>query len=78
MSIDNGMNNKEGFNLMGAKVPIKLEGEKSSLSSSAQKGSSHENSILDRNDNDGLDLMRGFPRIKPEGKISFPSRSAQI
>ena len=51
------MNDKEGLDLMGAKVPIKPECKNSFLSSSAQKTPSHENSILDINDKEGLNLM---------------------
>lgn len=70
---------KEKFrsNSMVGNPTIAQEDKISSLSRSVQKGSSHENSIVDMNDKEGLNSMPGFPGIKPEDKNSFLSSSAQ-
>ena len=70
-------NENYGLNSMPGNPGIAQEDKISTLSRSAQKGSSNENGEDDRNDKEGLNLMGTFAPINPEGKISSLSRSVQ-
>ena len=59
---------KISLNLMPTFAGIKPEGKNSFLSSLDQKGSSHENDEVDRNDKESLNLM-GFPPSSQKEKI---------